>query len=101
MGDVYKKTLALDSIAGLYRGQASQLPMEPYISVLSTHSLFEHTNVAMFFGRDVVRREVNATMGIFKTKRTIKLMVKVQRAEVFSTINTKIDVLYAKRGLVH
>ncbi|VAI01928.1 unnamed protein product [Triticum turgidum subsp. durum] len=157
--------------------QVSTSVVEPYNSVLSTHSLLEHTDVAvlldneaiydicrrsldierptytnlnrlcdprhgkymaccLMYRGDVVPKDVNAAVATIKTKRTIQFvdwcptgfkcginyqppsvvpggdLAKVQRAvcmisnstsvvEVFSRIDHKFDLMYAKRAFVH
>ncbi|KAM0013774.1 Tubulin alpha chain [Helianthus debilis subsp. tardiflorus] len=154
--------------------QVSTAVVEPYNSVLSTHSLLEHTDVAVLLDNeaiydicrrsldierpsytnlnrlisqiisslttslrfDVVPKDVNAAVATIKTKRTVQFvdwcptgfkcginyqpptvvpggdLAKVQRAvcmisnntavaEVFSRIDHKFDLMYAKRAFVH
>ncbi|VAH09627.1 unnamed protein product [Triticum turgidum subsp. durum] len=157
--------------------QVSTSVVEPYNSVLSTHSLLEHTDVSilldneaiydicrrsldierptytnlnrlcdprhgkymaccLMYRGDVVPKDVNAAVATIKTKRTIQFvdwcptgfkcginyqppgvvpggdLAKVQRAvcmisnstsvvEVFSRIDHKFDLMYAKRAFVH
>ncbi|KAF8674343.1 hypothetical protein HU200_048172 [Digitaria exilis] len=148
------------------KSKVSTSVVEPYNSVLSTHSLLEHTDVAvlldneaiydicrrsldierptytnlnrlcdprhgkymaccLMYRGDVVPKDVNAAVATIKTKRTIQFvdwcptgvvpggdLAKVQRAvcmisnstsvvEVFSRIDHKFDLMYAKRAFVH
>ncbi|KAF5182032.1 Tubulin alpha chain [Thalictrum thalictroides] len=94
--------------------QVSTSVVEPYNSVLSTHSLLEHTDVAVLLDNeaiyDICRRSLDIERPTYTNLN--RLVSQVQRAvcmisnstsvaEVFSRIDHKFDLMYAKRAFVH
>nr|XP_042713345.1 tubulin alpha-1B chain [Chrysemys picta bellii] len=111
--------------------QVSTAVVEPYNSILTTHTTLEH-----LYRGDVVPKDVNAAIATIKTKRSIQFvdwcptgfkvginyqpptvvpggdLAKVQRAvcmlsnttavaEAWARLDHKFDLMYAKRAFVH